>query len=204
MPTKVCLLAAAALVLTVTGAGAQDSSDYRAIFERQMETFELGPTRGVKIVPLEQPDTGAVAVEQGTGGTGPGTAPASGLDLTAGAATHAVLPVADQLNMRITFAFDSAAIAETEEPKLRQICEAVDAAQVGHFRIVGHTDATGDAAYNQRLSERRAEEVVRFFTADCGIAAERLEAIGVGKQFPANAADPFAGENRRVEFQAMS
>jgi OmpA-OmpF porin, OOP family len=192
-------LAAALLVLPALAA-AQDRDDYRALFERQMQTFELGPSRGVRIVPLEQPEAGAVAVEPAAPAADPE------LDLTGGAAaqSYAVLPVSEQLNMRIGFAFDSAAIAEPEKPKLREICGAMQDAQVEQFRIIGHTDATGDAVYNQRLSERRAAEVKRFFTSDCGIAAERLEAIGVGKQFPANAADPFAGENRRVEFQAMS
>jgi outer membrane protein OmpA-like peptidoglycan-associated protein len=46
--------------------------------------------------------------------------------------------------------------------------------------------------------------VKRFFTDECGIAENRLEAIGVGPQFLYNAEDPMSGENRRVEFQAMS
>ena len=39
---------------------------------------------------------------------------------------------------------------------------------------------------------------------DCGIAATRLEAIGLGERFLSNDGDPRAPENRRVEFQAMS
>ena len=72
------------------------------------------------------------------------------------------------------------------------------------LRIVGHTDASGPAGYNQKLSVLRAEEVQRFFVNDCGIAPDRLQAIGVGEQFPYDDARPAAGANRRVEFQAMS
>jgi outer membrane protein OmpA-like peptidoglycan-associated protein len=118
--------------------------------------------------------------------------------------SHWILPEEQQVNIRVNFAFDSAAIAEPEKPKLRELCSVIDAAGIEHFRIIGHTDATGDARYNQRLSVQRAEEVKQFFVDDCGIAADRLEAIGVGMQFPFNESDPRGGENRRVEFQAIS
>lgn len=201
------LLFAALLASVPLGALAQDRTDteLRELFERQRESFRgvegnpgLGATRGLVLAPVENPEPEAVEVEQATPGLvldAPEAVPA---------ATHWVLPEDQQVNMRVSFAFDSAAIAESEKPKLRQICSVIDEAGIGLFRIVGHTDATGDAAYNQRLSVRRAEEVMRFFTDGCGISPERLEAIGVGKQFPFNPADPYAGENRRVEFQAIS
>ena len=50
----------------------------------------------------------------------------------------------------------------------------------------------------------RAEEVQRFFVDECGIPAERTQAVGVGEQFPYDDHDPAAAANRRVEFQAMS
>ena len=210
MPIKLLCVAAALALAPLAGALAQERSDaeLRALFESQLETFQrardarLGATRGLVLAPAgpaAAPALEAVEVEQAP--------PADGLDLTAGAPAapveYFVLPEEQQVNMRVNFAFDSAAIAASEEPKLRQICTVIDEAEVARFRIIGHTDATGDAAYNQRLSVRRAEEVRRFFIDDCGIEASRLEAIGVGKQFPANAADPYAAENRRVEFQAM-
>ena len=58
------------------------------------------------------------------------------------------------------------------------------------MRIVGHTDASGPAGYNQKLSVLRAEEVQRFFVNDCRIAPDRLQAIGVGEQFPYDDRDP--------------
>lgn len=114
------------------------------------------------------------------------------------------MPNPDDVFVQVTFAFDSAALAEDQKPGLRRVCKALDAAGVGTLRIVGHTDAAGPARYNQRLSVLRAEEVQRFFVNDCGIAPDRLQAIGVGEQFPADAADPYADGNRRVEFQAIS
>jgi outer membrane protein OmpA-like peptidoglycan-associated protein len=75
---------------------------------------------------------------------------------------------------------------------------------VNVFRIVGHTDAVGSASYNDRLSQLRAEEVKRYMVGDCGIPADRLEAVGVGPRHPLNPDNPRGEENRRVEFQAMS
>jgi OmpA-OmpF porin, OOP family len=185
----------------------QPAAEAVAIDQVAVEPIVVAPRPAVPAAaelapPAVAPDTGAAPPGRAT--------PALDLAATESAEAPAqplqywILPAAQQVNMRVTFAFDSAAIAESEKPKLRQICAVIDEAGINQFRIIGHTDATGAPAYNQRLSVRRAEEVRRFFMDDCGIAAERLEAIGVGKQFPANAADPFAGENRRVEFQAMS
>jgi outer membrane protein OmpA-like peptidoglycan-associated protein len=95
-------------------------------------------------------------------------------------------------------------LSDSQKPVLRQVCGALDMAGVGVMRIVGHTDASGPAGYNQKLSVLRAEEVQRFFVDDCHIAPERLQAIGVGEQFPYDERDPLAGANRRVEFQAIS
>lgn len=110
----------------------------------------------------------------------------------------------DQVNVRITFDFDSAVLRADEKPKLATLCEAMKVVDVELFRIVGHTDASGSDSYNEKLSLLRAEEVKRYLVNDCGIAATRLEAVGMGKRFLYNTEDPRADENRRVEFQALS
>lgn len=68
------------------------------------------------------------------------------------------------------------------------------------LRLEGHTSAEGDAAFNQRLSEARAQAAVDFMINHEGIAAERLEAVGKGFTEPKNPDDPTAPENRRTEF----
>jgi outer membrane protein OmpA-like peptidoglycan-associated protein len=110
----------------------------------------------------------------------------------------------DQVNVRITFDFDSAVLRADEKPKLATLCDAMKVVDVDLFRIVGHTDASGSDSYNEKLSLLRAEEVKRYLVNDCGIAATRLEAVGMGKRFLYNTEDPRADENRRVEFQALS
>ncbi len=163
----------------------------------------------------------AVAEPQAPATPGAGT-PAPTLDLTQGTTApgapappvatvveaaplqHGILPREQQVNVQVRFAFDSAALADDQKPVLLQLCRVMDQENIQHFRIIGHTDASGSLAYNQNLSLLRAREVKRFFTDECGIAENRLEAIGVGPQFLYNAEDPLSGENRRVEFQAMS
>lgn len=67
-------------------------------------------------------------------------------------------------------------------------------------RIEGYTDSTGEAAYNQGLSVRRAE-AVRDALLTQGIARQRIEVEGYGERFPVVSNDTSAGrqQNRRVE-----
>jgi len=109
-----------------------------------------------------------------------------------------------QVNVSITFDFDSSALRNDQKPKLASLCDAIRSSDINLFRIVGHTDASGSSAYNDQLSLLRAEEVKRHLVSECGIEAGRLEAVGVGERYPYNAANPMGDENRRVEFQALS
>lgn len=118
--------------------------------------------------------------------------------------TYVELDKSEQVNIQIAFDFDSAALREDQKPKLATLCEVMNAIEIDSFRIVGHTDASGSADYNQRLSQLRAEEVKRYLVSDCGIAENRLEAVGLGKEFLFDKEDPRSEANRRVEFQAMS
>lgn len=65
------------------------------------------------------------------------------------------------------------------------------------LKIVGHTSSEGDAAFNQKLSEARAQAAVDFLIGR-GVEASRLEAIGKGSSEPINENNPEA--NRRTEF----
>jgi len=69
-----------------------------------------------------------------------------------------------------------------------------------NLEIEGHTDAVGNAAYNQDLSERRAASVKAYLVRN-GIGSERMSVTGKGMDSPrvANAADGSQALNRRVE-----
>jgi outer membrane protein OmpA-like peptidoglycan-associated protein len=107
----------------------------------------------------------------------------------------AAVPKEEQVRVNVVFDYDSAALREDQKPK---------AADVQKIRILGHTDSAGSAAYNERLSKLRAEEVKRHLAGDCGFPEERMDAQGLGERFPFDADDPRADVNRRVEFQALS
>ena len=71
------------------------------------------------------------------------------------------------------------------------------------LRIEGHTSAEGDANFNLKLSEARAQAAVTFLVEHEGIDASRLQAEGFGSSKLKNADDPMAPENRRTEFEII-
>jgi len=68
------------------------------------------------------------------------------------------------------------------------------------FTIVGHTDSVGSKAMNQRLSERRAKSVKKYFI-DYGISPYRIKTLGVGETQPITPEGDGTQryENRRIE-----
>lgn len=66
--------------------------------------------------------------------------------------------------------------------------------------IAGHTDNTGQAEYNQKLSERRAHSVAAYLVSR-KVNANRLIEVGGGENYPIASNDTAAGRqlNRRVE-----
>ncbi|MEN1728833.1 MAG: OmpA family protein, partial [Pseudomonadota bacterium] len=68
------------------------------------------------------------------------------------------------------------------------------------IRIEGHTDASGPATVNQRISQERAESVRDTLVA-MGIDADRIQAMGMGEDFPIASNEDADGRtrNRRVD-----
>ena len=108
------------------------------------------------------------------------------------------------IGLRIQFDLDSAVLRADEAARLSGVCEAMKLADVDKFQVIGHTDTRGTEAYNLVLSRLRAVAVTRYLEEDCGIAVERLEAVGVGEAYPYDASHPRDAVNRRVEFQALN
>ncbi len=76
--------------------------------------------------------------------------------------------------------------------------------EIKKVRVEGHTDNVGGAAFNKRLSQRRAASVVKHLVGS-GIDKGRLVARGVGLEAPIapNDTDEGRRENRRVEFHIV-
>jgi outer membrane protein OmpA-like peptidoglycan-associated protein len=100
----------------------------------------------------------------------------------------------------IQFTFGSAQITPESSETLRNLGNALNHELVDQkaFLIEGHTDAAGSPEVNTALSRRRAEAVRDYLIHDMGVSPSRLQAVGKGPSDPANPADPYAAENRRV------
>jgi len=110
------------------------------------------------------------------------------------------------IDVRINFELGSDKIGPAAAQAIKEVAKALANAQLSGntFVIAGHTDAKGGEAYNQELSERRAEAVKRELTAKYGIPAQAVVSVGYGKTMLKDTADPFSGENRRVQIVNMS
>ena len=72
------------------------------------------------------------------------------------------------------------------------------------FVVAGHTDAAGSDAYNQDLSERRADSIKRYLTDKFGIAGADLVTVGYGESKLKDSSQPLAEANRRVQVVNMA
>ncbi len=165
------------------------------------ELFKKQKTRGLVIVPADPAGNDAGADDT----TGDAATDQDAQGATVAVAPENYVPVdpSEQVNVQIAFDFDSAALREDQKPKLATLCQVMQTVDVNLFQIVGHTDSSGSASYNQNLSLLRAQEVKRYLVDDCGIDEHRLVAIGVGESAPFDPEHPEADVNRRVEFQAL-
>ena len=100
------------------------------------------------------------------------------------------------------FDFNKAVIKPESDSLLNEVAKAMtDHPEIKRVRVEGHTDNVGSAEYNKKLSQQRAEAVVKWLSSH-GIVAERLTAQGKGKDTPLvpNDTELNRALNRRVEF----
>jgi len=102
--------------------------------------------------------------------------------------------------LQVHFATDKAEILPGSQPQIAQVLQLLQDDPALRLSIDGHTDATGDAARNQALSEARAQAVVAALNAG-GVDGTRLQARGHGQSQPVadNATEDGKARNRRVE-----
>lgn len=102
----------------------------------------------------------------------------------------------------ILFDFDSAALRAASRQSLRDMANVFVEYPETRIDISGHTDSIGSAAYNQNLSERRAQAVTRYLTSQ-GVSSTRISTRGYGESLPTASNETAAGRqlNRRVEIQ---
>jgi outer membrane protein OmpA-like peptidoglycan-associated protein len=100
----------------------------------------------------------------------------------------------------LLFATDSASVRPDLTSDLRAVAASLLRYPNSRIEVIGHTDNTGTAAYNQDLSQRRASAVAGVLR-DSGVPSGRLAAYGRGEDQPvaSNLTPDGRAKNRRVE-----
>lgn len=101
----------------------------------------------------------------------------------------------------ILFGFDSSTLSEEAQGQLDSLAAAINGRERYAIELRGFTDSTGDADYNLRLSERRAEVVARHLNGQHGVPLRYIYRIGLGQDVPQaeNSSREGRQKNRRVE-----
>lgn len=101
------------------------------------------------------------------------------------------------------FAHDSYKIANPQSQQVKNFADFMQQYPDTRVTIEGHTSLVGTDAYNQTLSERRADAVKRLLVEQYGITADRIQTVGYGESRPLDNADNEAAHkaNRRIHAQ---
>lgn len=102
------------------------------------------------------------------------------------------------------FATDSATLLPGAQPEIQRVADVLRQYPETTIQVAGHTDSQGNEAYNQQLSERRAQ-AVRNALVGSGIDPARITTIGYGESRPIAGNDTASGrqQNRRVEVRVV-
>lgn len=110
------------------------------------------------------------------------------------------------LNMpgSITFGFNSSELNPAFYSVLDKVAAVANQNPSTILEVAGHTDSVGSDAYNDALSQRRAQAVASYLMSR-SVNAQRLMTVGGGERYPVASNDTEAGraQNRRVEISVM-
>jgi outer membrane protein OmpA-like peptidoglycan-associated protein len=103
------------------------------------------------------------------------------------------------VDLQMTFPNASASLTDNDRATANTLTEVLmEPANANKLvEIGGHTNSVGGEAYNQDLSQKRAEAVKAYLVAN-GVPADRLKTVGYGSAQPLQGSNPAAGDNRRV------
>ncbi|WP_273452262.1 OmpA family protein, partial [Nevskia ramosa] len=105
----------------------------------------------------------------------------------------------------INFEFNKDRLTDPSKLSLNEVATALNAQSALSVQVGGYTDSLGSDAYNQKLSQRRAD-AVRVYLISQGVPSGQLTAKGFGEANPVgdNATEEGRTENRRVEFTVLN
>ena len=109
------------------------------------------------------------------------------------------------IDLEINFDYNSAEISKASLPAAQELGKALSNPSLkgSTFVVAGHTDGIGGEAYNQDLSERRADTIKSFLVQKYGLSSADLVTVGYGKTKLKDAQNPADPLNRRVQVVNM-
>ena len=112
-------------------------------------------------------------------------------------------PVA-QIN--VTFGFNKAVLSRGDKSKLDQLASQMGSTKGYIVALTGSTDSTGTKAYNDQLSQRRAQAVERYLAATYHVPPYKFYVLGLGKadEVASNRTASGRAKNRRVQVQLLT
>lgn len=106
-----------------------------------------------------------------------------------------------RVELDVKFDFDKAVVKPESYGDIKNLADFMQQYPQTSTTVEGHTDSVGTDAYNQRLSERRANAVRNVLVNQYGVSGNRVNAVGYGESRPVAVNSTEAGRavNRRVE-----
>jgi outer membrane protein OmpA-like peptidoglycan-associated protein len=159
-------------------------------------------TRGLSAGPQVDP---AVAAEEGRFVQKIRGRPTRSLSSTEREEIATIVKDKPKIDLEINFDYNSADISAKSLPSVQALGRALTNPDLkgSTFIVAGHTDAAGGEAYNQDLSERRADSIKKYLVEKFSIASSDLVTVGYGKTKLKDPSNPLADVNRRVQVANM-
>jgi len=108
-----------------------------------------------------------------------------------------------RVELDVKFDFDKSVVKPDSYADIKNLADFMKQYPATNTTVEGHTDSVGPDAYNQKLSERRANAVKQVLTNQYGVEGSRVQSVGYGETRPVASNDTAEGRavNRRVEAQ---
>jgi len=137
------------------------------------------------------------------GGGKPAPAPVPAPEPVAEAPVEAPVAEVVRVELDVKFDFDKSVVKPNSYADIKNLADFMKQYPATHTTVEGHTDSVGPDAYNQKLSQRRADAVKKVLTQQYGVESSRVQSVGYGKTRPVadNSTEAGRAVNRRVEAQ---
>src|ERR1700722_16084582 len=198
----VSLLTIGAALSTGVACAADDVSEDQIV--RALAPAKKPLTRGLSMGPQTHTDPAAGAAEDHFMQT-IRNRPTRSLSLAEREEIATIVTNKPKIDLEINFDYNSANISAKSLPSVQALGRALSNPDLkgSTFIVAGHTDAAGGDAYNQDLSERRADSIKRYLVDKFGVPGTDLVTVGYGKTKLKDPANPLAEVNRRVQVANM-